>query len=68
MDDLVRWMAVYGGFAVALAVVAWWGDRRRRNRRNLDRVGCMPWTGLFFLALLAAVILLGVSAKLWLNG
>ena len=68
MDESVRWMAIASGVAAALAVIAWWGDRRRHNRRDPDRVGCMPWTGLFFFALLAAIILLGVSGKLWLNG
>jgi hypothetical protein len=43
--------------ALAVALLAWWGDRRRLRRADLDRVGLMPWDGLFFWALLAAVVL-----------
>lgn len=67
MDESVRWMAIAGAVATALAVIAWWGDRRRSRRRDPDAVGCMPWTGLFFCALMAAVILLGIAGKLWVN-
>ncbi|MBC2668671.1 hypothetical protein ACFOON_15620 [Novosphingobium piscinae] len=48
-------------FALAVAMAAWWGDRRRWRRSDLDRVGLMPWQGLFVWALLAAV-LLGAAA------
>ena len=63
MNDSDKIMAVIGGLAVALAVVAWLGDRRRMKRRDLDRVGFMPWTPVFFFALMAAVLLLGVVGK-----
>ena len=52
--------------AVMIAVIAWIGDRRRFRRKVLDKVGFMPWTPIFFFALLAAVILLGITAKAWL--
>jgi len=61
-------LAAWGLSAVVLAAVAWAGDRRRMRRRNLDRVGLMPWTSLFFWALLAALILLGLAARAWLAG
>ncbi|MGH6744158.1 hypothetical protein EDF58_101909 [Novosphingobium sp. PhB57] len=63
MNDSDKIMAVIGGLAVALAAVAWLGDRRRMKRRDLDRVGFMPWTPVFFFALMAAVLLLGVVGK-----
>ena len=63
MNHSDKIMAVIGGLAVALAVVAWLGDRRRMKRRDLDRVGFMPWTPVFFFALMAAVLLLGVVGK-----
>ncbi len=63
MNDSDKIMAVIGGIAVALAIVAWLGDRRRMKRRDLDRVGFMPWTSVFFFALMAAVLLLGVVGK-----
>jgi hypothetical protein len=61
MDRTALWMAVAGALGAALALVAWVGDHRRMRRKQLDRVGFMPWTGIFFWALMAAVVLLGVS-------
>lgn len=37
------------------------------RRRNLDRVGFMPWTTIFFWTLLAAVLLLGLTGRAWLG-
>jgi len=54
--------------AVVIAVIAWVQDIRRAQRKNLDHVGFMPWTGIFFCALLAAVVLIAVAAKLWFAG
>ncbi len=62
-SDLI--MAVAGGICVFLAAVAWIGDRRRMKRKDLDRVGFMPWTPVFFITLMGAVLLLGISAKDW---
>lgn len=61
-------MPLGGSLALALAMLAWWGDRRRARRANLDRVGLTPWTGLFFWAVLAAAVLLGASLEIWLAG
>lgn len=55
-----------GAAALLLAGLAWWGDCRRARRADLDRVGLMPWTGLFFWALLLAAILLAGALELWL--
>lgn len=61
--------AVATGLAFAgLAALAWWGDRRRLRRRDPDRVGVMPWTGLFFWATLFACVLLASGVKAWLAG
>lgn len=68
MDDSTTLMTILGSFAAVLAVVAWWGDRRRHHRRDIDRVGFMPWTPIFFWALLVAVLLLGLSARAMLKG
>lgn len=57
-----------GSAALALAGLAWWGDRRRARRVDLDRVGLMPWTGLFFWAVLAAAVLLAGALEVWLAG
>ena len=53
-----HWTIVPGVLAALLAALAWHGDRRRMRRRDPDRVGLMPWTGLFFWSFLAAVLLL----------
>lgn len=49
--------------AAALFGFAEVADWRRRNRRDVDRVGFMPWRGI---ALLSATVAL-LSAALWLH-
>lgn len=67
MEDSNRIMAIAGGVAACVAGLAWLLDRRRMRRRNLDRVGFMPWTTIFFWTLLAAVLLLGLTGRAWLG-
>ena len=61
-------MRAIGIAAALIAALAWWGDRRRIRRRNLDAVGWMPWTPVVFVALMVAVIELGLAAKAWVAG
>ncbi|WP_298196692.1 hypothetical protein [Novosphingobium sp.] len=69
MDFLADHPALAGALvALAVALFAWWGDRRRLRRTDLDRVGLMPWEGLFFWALLAAVLLGAAGLQGWLGG
>ncbi len=44
------------------------GDRRRMRRSDPDKVGFMPWTELFFWALFASFVLIGLAAKAWIAG
>lgn len=57
-----------GIVAAALAILAWWGDRRRMHRADFDKVGVMPWTGIFLCSLVAACVLLGLAARSWVAG
>jgi hypothetical protein len=68
MNDLSTAHAVAGVVAAGIALVAWLGDRRRMRRSNPDDVGFVPWTAVFFWALLAACVLLGLAAREWLGG
>lgn len=61
-------LAISGLSAVVIAAIAWNGDRRRFRRKHLDKVGIMPWTPIFFVALLFAIILLGLAARAWFSG
>jgi len=54
--------------AAALALWAWLADRRRVRRKVMDKVGWVPWTPVFFVALMIAVIALGLAAREWLAG
>lgn len=68
MHELSIFHAIAAGVAAVLAVVAWVADIRRMRRRDPDAVGFMPWTGIFFIALLAAVMLTGLAAREWFGG
>ncbi len=68
MMHMAEMFTIWGISAVVLAAIAWTGDRRRSKRKNLDRVGIMPWTPLFFVSLMAAIVLLGLAAQAWLGG
>ena len=61
-------MRALGIAATLIAALAWWGDRRRIRRSNLDAVGWVPWTPVFFVALMVAVVSLGLAAKDWVAG
>lgn len=65
MDD-IRLVVLWAGLAaVAIAAIAWFGDRRRMRRSDPDAVGFMPWTSVFFWACLAALLLLAWAGGLW---
>jgi len=45
----------------ALTALAAWRDHARIKRRDLDRPGWVPWTGITLLALLLAVVCAGLG-------
>lgn len=68
MDDWWTWHAALGAIAVAVAALAWLADRRRMRRSDPDAVGFMPWTSVFFWAVLVALVTLGLAIREWLAG
>ncbi|WP_448663323.1 hypothetical protein ACG3SL_01220 [Sphingomonas sp. CJ20] len=50
--------------AMLLAVFSGFAEKRRQHRRDLDRVGFMPWALIQVLAMLAAVILASLAIHL----
>ena len=57
---------LWGGAVAALllAVVSGIGESRQRKRRDLDRVGIMPWAMVQVLAVMGAVILVSVALNM----
>jgi heme A synthase len=67
MEFTLSQLATTGTVAALVAIIAWIGDHRRRKRKNIDAVGFVDWTTIFFVALLLAVLLLGGAARIWLT-
>ncbi|MFM2372427.1 MAG: hypothetical protein RIS85_2149 [Pseudomonadota bacterium] len=69
MEDWFDWQwqfhASLGTLALVVAVMAIWAERRRMRRTNLDAVGFMPWTVIYMITFLAAVLLIGLAAREW---
>ena len=69
MDFLADNTLLFAGLAAGLvATGAWAGDRRRLRRKDLDRVGLIPWQGLAFWASLAAAVFLAAAVEQWRAG
>jgi uncharacterized membrane protein len=51
--------------SLVLAAYAWLADRRGLRRRNLERVSLVPWVTVFFLALIAAILIGGLAIREW---
>ena len=54
---------ILAGAAALLAVVSGIADWRRERRRELDRVGWVPWGFLQFAGLLGAVVAAALAVK-----
>ena len=61
-------IAVAGMAMLLLSLAAFMGDRRRRNRRNIDAVGVLPWRDIAALTMLLGMMLLALAISGWLKG
>jgi hypothetical protein len=59
------WAGIGGGILLLFAAITIWAERRRVKRDRIDAVGWMPWTKLFFAAMLVGVTLLMFAVKGW---
>lgn len=56
---------IAGGILLLFAALTIWAERRRVKRDHIDAVGWVPWTKLFFVAMLIGVTLVMFAAKGW---
>ena len=56
---------IAAGAVLLFAALTLWAERRRIKRQRIDAVGWMPWTKLFFAAMLIGLTLLMFAAKGW---
>lgn len=55
------WLFCGAAGAVAFALAAAFADRRRRLRRDLDRIGVVDWRTVQMAAVLATLLLLSLA-------
>ena len=55
--------ALWGAGLLVLAGLASLAERRRIRRARIDRVGWVPWTGLFLTCSVLGIVLLALSAR-----
>ncbi len=57
MDSMQHALLAGIGSLVAVAVGSGVAEYRRKNRRNVDRVGIMPWTTVQVIAVIGAAMM-----------
>jgi len=60
--------AFWGGLFLLIALICMLMERRRSKRREINRVGWMPWTGLFLVFAVFGGGLLALSVPVILRG
>lgn len=68
MENIDLVMLLSGSLLLVLAAISSVAERGRLRRKNMDRVGFMPWTSVFFFCFLAGIMLLGLGGRGWLSG
>ena len=66
-SDATRY-AMAGGALLLLSAISLVGDTRRARRKDVDRVGIMPWRDIGALSLFAGLVLLAFAGVGWLKG
>ena len=59
--------ALCGGALLTISLIAIAGDWRRRKRRNIDKVGWVPWRDVAALSSFAGLVLLAFAGIGWLQ-
>ena len=60
-------LAAIGVGALLVAAFARYGDARRMRRSDPDAVGLVPWSTVFFAALMVVVVVGTLGVRLWLG-
>ena len=66
-QDWVRYLLLPGLAALMLALAGWRGEGRRKGRSNPDAVSWVPWMAVTFWSSFAAMLLLALAFKAWLE-
>jgi hypothetical protein len=53
----------FAGIAMAVAILAAFAEHRRTRRRDLDRVGIMPWNFIQLMAFLSAILAVALALR-----
>jgi hypothetical protein len=59
-------LGIGGAALILVSFAAALGEKRRRRRREVDAVGCMPWTTLSVLTFMAGAALIAAAGG-WLG-
>ncbi|MBA4162585.1 MAG: hypothetical protein C0515_11025 [Novosphingobium sp.] len=65
-EDWVR-LLLLGLGAIAISVLGWYQERRRKHRSNPDAVPWLPWRDISFWSSFAALMSLGGALLFWLR-
>lgn len=59
---------LWGGAFLLVSAVSVWGEKRRAGRKDVDRVGLMPWRDIAVLTAFVGLALMAFAAVGWLSG
>lgn len=59
---------MWGGALLAISAFASWREHRRRGRKDINRVGIMPWRDIGALTGFAGLALMAFAGVGWIGG